>query len=81
MIYAQFYHSSTPSQWNNYTSKPIEACGDRAVIILDGRHSLETNSQIANDECRKRGYLGFHIAKGESFNRSTVIQPYRSATV
>ena len=65
MLYAEFYNS-TPSGLQ-------PACGDRSVIILDGRHSPSTNGQIAAAECLKRGYAGWRIFRGDSFTRSTPI--------
>ena len=64
MIYVQFYQQSAIS------NDIIEACGDRAVIILDGRNSSKIMGQIAKQECIKRKYLGWRIFKGESFTRS-----------
>jgi hypothetical protein len=65
MKYAQFFY---PSAVNRV--ELIEACGDRAVIIFDGRESRATHERIARDECAKRGYLAFQIRQGESFSRS-----------
>lgn len=76
MIYAQFYHMSVAHQWNDFKSVPIEACGDRSVIILDGRHSLADNKQLTAEWCEKRGYIGYAIHKGESFSRSNQIVEY-----
>jgi hypothetical protein len=65
MIYAEFYHrTSTGFQ---------AACGDRSVIILDGRTSKAAQGAIAAAECRKRGYAAWRIFKGESFTRSAAI--------
>ena len=62
MHYAQFY---------NQTPKGLlEACGDRAVIILDGRESQWKQEHTAKQECAKRGYVAFRLYKGESFTRS-----------
>lgn len=61
MIYAQFYQKSAISD------EIIEACSDRAVIILDGRQTIFTHRQIAKEECIKRKYIGFAIFKGNSF--------------
>jgi hypothetical protein len=76
MIYAQFWQMSVAHQWNNFTSAPIEACGDRAVIILDGRNSMATHREIAKVECTKRGYIGYTLHKGESFTRSKPITEF-----
>ena len=65
MIYAEFYNR-TPSGFQ-------PACGDRSVIVLDGRNSPATHGQIAAAECLKRGYAAWRIFKGESFTRSIPI--------
>lgn len=80
MIYAQFYQMSVPGDWNNFVSKPIEACGDRAVLILDGRNSMPTHQMNAQLIGRQRGYVGYTLNKGDSFTRSKEIQAYRSLT-
>lgn len=64
MTFAEFYHRGV------VTGKPIPACGDRSVIILDGRNSTKTHVSIAREECRKRGYIGFTLNRGETFVRS-----------
>ena len=73
MLYAQFYQLSTgyivgtiPPKFG----KPeiIEACGDRSVIILDGRYTETNNILIARSECIKRGYIGYSVHDGRDFN-------------
>ena len=63
MIYAQFYHYSL-------SENLVEACGDRAVVIIDARLKPRTIGEIAADECKKRGYIAWAIFKGESFTNS-----------
>lgn len=63
MYFAQFY------QFGAVSGKPIEACGDRSVIILDGRESRASHNGIALVECRARGYVGYSLHKGSGFNR------------
>ena len=67
MIYAQFYQKSAISD------ETIEACGDRAVVIIDGRLNAQNIGAIAAHECEKRGYLAWAIYKGENFTRSKKI--------
>lgn len=76
MLFAQFYHLSTgyvpgsiPPRFDDAYKLPIEACGDRAVIVLDARRSNATNDNIARAECEKRGYIGYQIFRGETFTR------------
>ena len=75
MLYAQFYKNSTgyiegtiPPQFG--TPALIEACGDRAVIVLDGRVSPKSNGEIAAKECEKRGYKAWAIFRGDTFTHS-----------
>ena len=69
MYYAQFYQRSAISD------EIIEACGDRSVVILDGRFSKEWMSKTAEVECKRRGYLAWRIFMGESFTRSAPVSP------
>lgn len=52
MLFAEFYQKSAISD------AIIPACGDRSVIILDGRYNIADNAAIARQECKKRG---FHV--------------------
>ena len=63
MIYAQFYHY-------DLSGNLAEACGDRAVVIIDARLKPTTIGDIATYECKKRGYVAWAIFKGESFTNS-----------
>lgn len=67
MYFAQFFQKSAISD------EIIEACGDRAVIILDGRQCMGVMKDLALYSCRKRGYLAYQLHKGETFTRSTPI--------
>jgi len=80
MIFATFFQMSTgyvkgsaPPIFRDDAKKPIEATGDRATIILDGRHTLQDNIALAKDECAKRGYIGFMLHHGDTLNRSKPI--------
>ena len=66
MIYAQFYHYGT-------TGNLVEACGDRAVVVLDARFKPVANGEIAEEECKKRGYDAWAIFRGESFTNSAIV--------
>lgn len=72
MIFAEFYHLSTG--WDGKPKRLIPACGDRAVIILDGRQNRATHVDVARRTARERGYLGFSLHAGETFTRSRVIR-------
>ncbi len=58
--YARFYQTGLTS------GQLIEACGDRSCIKLDGRQSQLTHEYIAEQECRKRGYVGWVLLRGYS---------------
>ena len=77
MVYIQFYQLSTgyPS-FKDEDKYPIEVCGDRGVIILDGRNSPSAWHEIAKQEGNKRGFVGYTIHKGESFTRSNVVHGF-----
>lgn len=62
--YAQFYQQSS------ITGELIEGCGDRSIIRLDGRQSQLAHEGLAEEECRKRGYIAWQLIKGESLLRS-----------
>lgn len=63
MYFASFYQASV------MTGEPIEACGDRSVIILDGRQHAADHHRIAAQTARERGYIGYSLHKGETLNR------------
>lgn len=73
MYFVQFYQKPVPG----YGDKPIEATGDRGVVILDGREARATHHAIARVECAKRGYEGYTLHKGDAFSRATRIADYR----
>jgi hypothetical protein len=70
MYFATFYQRSAIDP-----ATLIEACGDRAVIILDGRESAASHRAIAAAECAKRGYLAWQLHKGDAFTRSAPTSP------
>ena len=67
MLYAQFFHKSAVGP------ELVEACGDRAVIVLDARERSDTHDTIARQECAKRGYLAFQLNRGDTFTRSVPV--------
>jgi hypothetical protein len=74
-VFAQFWQMSVA--WGDNPSKPIEACGDRAVIILDGRNSSDAWHAIAANEAKKRGYIGYTIHKGDRFEAPAATRLHR----
>lgn len=73
MHFAAFYQH--PVNYGQADLSPIEACGDRAVIVLDGRESHANRVTIAARECAKRGYIGFSLHMGETFTRASMVRP------
>lgn len=69
MYYVQYYNKGL--KLNVF----IEACGDRAVVILDGRNSISTMHEDAykfNGKHRPN-YQAYRIFKGSSFLNSQPI--------
>ena len=66
MIYVQYFEKSAIS------NELIHACGDRAVVILDGRETMTTHKTdaIAMNGVRRPVYQAFQIFKGDAFSRS-----------
>jgi hypothetical protein len=58
--YAQFFIRSAID--NN---KIVEGCGDRAVIILDGRITKKLMGETSATECKKRGFVAWQIHQGD----------------
>ena len=68
MIYAQFYHYGAITK-----DTLFEACGDRAVIIYDGRVRNSNLLADAVQECSKRKFDAVALFRGETFTRSVRI--------
>lgn len=71
--YAQFFIAGF------YSGEPAEACGDRAVIRLDGRMSQLSQETIAEAECRRRGFVAWRLIKGPSLLRAKPITALKCA--
>ena len=69
MIFAQFYHWSA-----GVPRRLIPAVGDRAVLKLDGRRSMEWLHLKAATVGNQRGYTGYSLFRGHSFSSA---QPIR----
>lgn len=67
MRYIQYFE---PSAMDN--TKLIEACGDRAVLIIDGRYRISRciEEAIINNGHRRPKYDAFQIFEGASILRS-----------
>jgi len=68
MVYVQYYE-------RNSSGELQEAIGDRGVVVLDGRNSLETmkSDAVAFNGERRPVFDGYRIFKGYSFTRSAPI--------
>lgn len=64
MYFATFYQQSAMDK-----ACIVEACGDRAVIILDGRSHAGTHHQLSARACRERGFVAYQLHKGNCFTR------------
>lgn len=73
MHFATFYQN--PVNYGQDDLSPIEASGDRSVIILDGRERPTSHVSIARTECVKRGYVGFTLHMGDTFTRASMVRP------
>ena len=68
MLYAQFYQRSATNPANI-----IEACGDRAVIILDGRQNPTVHETWITEQADARGYVAWQLFRGATFTRSNPV--------
>ena len=70
MVFVQYFHNGT-------TGKLIEACGDRAVVILDGRNNLATwkADAVKFNGFRRPNYLAYQIFKGDHMLAARPITP------
>jgi hypothetical protein len=75
MRYVQYLDHAAKGPWNDYADKLIEACGDRSVVILDGRNGLSVSiaDAHASNGVRRRHYPAFRIYQGPSELRSDPI--------
>lgn len=75
-VYVQFYHNSTgyvpnsfPPQFKAEYIKPIKILGRDGVYILDGRNSLDTMINDAENRAQKLSNkpIGYKIIRAEKF--------------
>lgn len=73
MYYAEFYYDADGNQ---------PGCGDRSVLILDGREALHSQVEHGQDWCKRHNWKSFRLMKGDSFTRSKAISTlYRAREV
>lgn len=65
MQFIQFYTRAVTDP-----KKLIPACGDRAVIIVDGREREMAHHKLAQYFQMRRGYEAYRLMKGETFTRA-----------
>lgn len=73
MVFIQYFHYAVPGPWNDHAKNElIETCGDRGVVILDGRTSLATMHHDARNFNSDvlRQYPAYQLFKGETLTRS-----------
>ncbi len=60
--WAQFYERRTNGDVSGY----VEAIADRSIVFLDGRWSRRHMGVVAASVCKKRGYDGWRLVRGEN---------------
>lgn len=80
MYFIEFYQMSTgyvpgsiPPRFDDAHKQLIPACGDRSVIVVDGRIKKSSIAELAKNEAVKRGFAGYRVHRGESFTRSVPV--------
>ena len=70
MLYVQYFDRTADGRL-------IEACGDRAVFILDGRQNADTHHADAkrNNGRRRPKYDGYRLMRGDTFTRAAPASP------
>ena len=83
MKYVQFYTRSTgyvegsiPPRFDEALKLPIEACGDRGVMIVDASIRPSKVAAIAASEAVKRGYIGYRVFQGRTFTDAKPISGF-----
>jgi len=61
MRYIKFYEKPSVKA----AIRPVQ--GQSGVLAIDGRYLDTTVTEIATDECRKRGYVAWAVFERESF--------------
>jgi hypothetical protein len=67
MYFAEFYTKGVQS------GKLIAACGDRAVLKLDGRERETAHVGHAYKWAKQHGFEGFVLRRGASFSDSVTV--------
>lgn len=62
-------------QYGTVTGRLMEACGDRSIVILDGRNTLATLHADARrfNGYRRPNYPAYQLMRGDTFSRATPI--------
>lgn len=66
MYFAEFYNKNADGSLR-------EACGDRSVLILDGREAKWSHHWHSKQWAIKHGFVAYKLCKGETFTRSSVL--------
>jgi hypothetical protein len=79
ITFVEYYSLSTG--YPTYEAKdkrPIPVCGDRGIIILDGRLADYSHHVTASHHGHKRGFVGYRICKGRTIARGVTQGDYVS---
>lgn len=83
MRYVQFFQMSTgyvpgsiPPVFCENNRTPIEACGDRGIVRVDGRISRDRVAAIARRTAVERGYVGYQVLEGDSLLSAKPVSGY-----
>jgi len=71
VYYLQFYRMTKTG--------PVEATGDRSVLIVDGRYSRTVQYLHGNTWAHKHGFVGFRLRRGPTFSRAENVGNYQEA--
>lgn len=83
MRYVQFFQLSTgyvqgsiPPRFDPAHRRPIEVCGDRGIVRVDGRISRDRVATIARCTAIERGYVGYQVLEGDSLLSAKPVSGY-----
>lgn len=83
MRYVQFFQLSTgyvqgsiPPRFDPAHRRPIEVCGDRGIVRVDGRLSARSVIDIAIRTAEERGFIGYQVLEGTSLLQAKPVSHY-----
>ena len=79
ITFVEYYGLSTGyPTYKDKDKRPIPVCGDRGIIILDGRMTSDSHHVTASHHGHKRGFVGYRICKGQTIARGVTQGAYVS---